>query len=43
VRTFFRDFQEWDWLPRRFDPQRALGTPCSIAALLPNAGYRSTG
>ena len=25
VRTFFRDCQEWEWLPRRFDPQRALG------------------
>jgi hypothetical protein len=34
VRTFFRDCQEWDWLPRRFDPQRALGTPRSVAALL---------
>lgn len=30
VRTFFRDCQEWEWLPRRFDPQRALGTPRSI-------------
>ncbi|MCI3270628.1 tyrosine-type recombinase/integrase [Streptomyces sp. 7R015] len=34
VRTFFRDCQEWEWIPRRFDPQRALGTPRSIAALL---------
>jgi hypothetical protein len=34
VRTFFRDCQEWEWLPRRFDPQRALGTPRTIAALL---------
>jgi len=34
VRTFFRDCQEWEWLPQRFDPQRALGTPRSIAALL---------
>ena len=34
VRAFFRDCQEWEWLPRRFDPQRALGTPRSIAALL---------
>ncbi|MEU5547579.1 tyrosine-type recombinase/integrase [Streptomyces sioyaensis] len=34
VRTFFRDLQEWEWIPRRFDPQRALGTPRSIAALL---------
>jgi integrase len=34
ARTFFRDCQEWEWLPRRFDPQRALSTPRSIAALL---------
>ncbi|MFE9328929.1 tyrosine-type recombinase/integrase [Nocardia sp. NPDC052278] len=34
VRRFFRDCQEWDWLPRRFDPNRALATPRSIAALL---------
>src|SRR5207253_6783561 len=25
---------EWEWLPRRFDPQRALATPRSIAAML---------
>lgn len=34
VRTFFRDCQEWEWLPRRFDPQRVLGTPRSVAALV---------
>lgn len=34
LRTFFRDCQEWDWLPRRFDPLRALAIPRSIAALL---------
>jgi integrase len=34
LRTFFRDCQEWEWIPRRFDPQRALATPRSIAALL---------
>ena len=34
VRTLFRDCQEWEWIPRRFDPQRALATPRSIAALL---------
>jgi integrase len=34
LRTFFRDCQEWEWLPRRFDPQRALAIPRSIAALL---------
>ena len=34
VRGFFTDCQEWEWLPRRFDPLRALATPRSIAALL---------
>jgi integrase len=34
IRRFFTDCQEWEWLPRRFDPQRALATPRSIAALL---------
>jgi hypothetical protein len=33
TRTFFRDCQEWDWIPRRFDPARALATPRSIQAL----------
>jgi integrase len=34
TRRFFADCQEWEWLPRRFDPLRALATPRSIAALL---------
>ena len=34
VRVFFRDIQEWEQIPRRFDPQRALAVPRSIAALL---------
>jgi integrase len=34
LRKFFGDCQEWEWLPRRFDPLRALATPRSIAALL---------
>ena len=34
VRTFFRDLQEWEQIPRRFDPQRALAVPRSIAVLL---------
>jgi integrase len=34
VRTFFGDLHEWEWIPRRFDPQRALGTPGSITALV---------
>lgn len=33
-RTFFRDCQEWEWIPRRFDPARALALPRSIAALI---------
>lgn len=34
LRRFFLDAQEWEWMPRRFDPYRALSTPRSIAALL---------
>ncbi|MDQ6671453.1 MAG: tyrosine-type recombinase/integrase [Chloroflexota bacterium] len=34
TRQFFRDLQEWGWIPRRFDPARALATPRSIRALL---------
>lgn len=33
-RTFFRDCQEWEWIPRRFDPARALALPRSIGALI---------
>ena len=33
-RAFFRDCQEWEWIPRRFDPARALATPASIRALI---------
>ena len=33
-RTFFRDCQEWEWIPRRFDPTRALAAPRSVRALL---------
>src|SRR6202158_3593521 len=29
TRTFFRDCQEWEWIPRRFDPNRALAVPRS--------------
>ena len=32
-RVFFRDLQEWEWIPRRFDPARALAVPRSVAAL----------
>ena len=33
-RAFFRDCQEWDWIPRRFDPTRALAVPRSVAVLI---------
>ncbi|MEU9457176.1 hypothetical protein [Streptomyces sp. NPDC048277] len=34
TRAFFRDLQEWEWIPRWFDPMRALSTPRTIAAML---------
>jgi integrase len=34
TRTFFRDCQEWEWIPRRFDPTRALATPRTVLAML---------
>ncbi len=34
LRLFFLDCQEWNWIPRRFDPSRALTTPRSIRALI---------
>ena len=34
ARAFFRDLQEWEWIPRRFDPATALGAPRSLRALL---------
>jgi len=34
LRAFFLDCQEWGWIPRRFDPRRALGTPRSIRTLV---------
>jgi len=33
-RMFFRDCQEWEWIPRRFDPARALALPRSVSALI---------
>jgi hypothetical protein len=33
-RTFFRDCQEWEWIPRRFDPSKALAVPRSVSALI---------
>jgi integrase len=34
LRVFFADCQEWDWIPRRFDPWQAFATPRSIKALI---------
>ena len=34
VRRFFRDCQEWEWISRKFSPERALVTPRSIQALI---------
>ena len=31
---FFRDCQEWEWIPRPFDPNRALAVPRSVNALI---------
>jgi integrase len=32
VRRFFRDLQEWETIPRRFDPLRTFATPKTIVA-----------
>jgi site-specific recombinase XerD len=32
--TFFRDLQEWEWIPRHFDPRRCFGAPRSLRALI---------
>jgi len=34
MRRFFVDAQEWEWIPRRFDPFRVFATPRSIKALI---------
>ena len=34
LRVFFRDLQEWELIPRRFDPMRHLTTPKSLLALI---------
>jgi integrase len=34
TKAFFRDLQEWEWIPRRFDPGRLFATPRSIRALI---------
>lgn len=30
--TFFRDLQEWGWVPRRFDPRRTFAVPRTLKA-----------
>lgn len=32
--AFFRDLQEWEWIPRRFDPRRCFAAPRSLRALI---------
>ncbi len=34
TRAFFRDCQEWEWIPRRFDTATALSTPRTVSSLL---------
>jgi integrase len=34
MRKFFRDCQEWQWIPRNFSPERALATPSTIRNLI---------
>src|SRR5487761_1478066 len=34
LRVFFRDAQEWEWIPCRFTPSRALAIPRSVKALI---------
>src|ERR1022692_3039538 len=34
LRIFFRDLQEWELIPRRFDPMRSMTTPKSLLALI---------
>lgn len=34
MRMVFRDFQEWGWIPIRFDPGRSFATPHSVRAQL---------
>lgn len=34
ISVFFRDCQEWSWIPRRFDPRRCFTTPRAIRSLI---------
>lgn len=34
LRVFFRDLQEWEWIPSRLDPWRVFAVPRSVKALI---------
>lgn len=34
IKAFFRDCQEWQWIPQRFDPNRCFRTPSSVKRLI---------
>ncbi len=34
VKRFFLDCQEWEWIPRRFDPARCFAAPRSVKCLI---------
>jgi hypothetical protein len=34
IGAFFRDCQEWEWIPRRFDPRRCFSIPRSVRGLI---------
>jgi integrase len=34
LRRFLRDLQDWEWIPKRLDPERVLAVPRAIAGLL---------
>lgn len=34
IRQLIKDCQEWEWIPRKFSPNRALATPRSIRSLI---------
>ena len=42
LRTFFRDLQHWEILPRSFDPHIAFRVPRSLQALIGSGTYAAT-
>jgi hypothetical protein len=34
ARRFFQECQEWEWIPRRFDPARCLAVPRTVKSLI---------